>query len=259
MVISLLTDFGLSDNFVGVTKAVILNINSEVELIDISHGIRPHGIKQAAFLLKHSFKFFPRGTIHVVVVDPTVGSTRKNILVETDNYYFIAPDNGVLSLALREDKIRKIIQISNDEYFLKPTSDTFQGRDIFAPIAAYLSEGISITRFGKTIKGISTVKLPKVTIKKNCLIGEVVYFDNFGNLITNIDKKLFQDFTRKDKFMIRIKNRIIKRIAHSYSEAKLGIPLAIFDSFDMLEISINQDNASKFLQSKIGTKVSIEK
>jgi hypothetical protein len=259
MFISLLTDFGLADNFVGVMKGVIFNINPLAKIIDITHSIHPHDIRQAAFILKYSFKFFPKGTIHVVVVDPTVGSKRKNIIVQTDNYYFIGPDNGVLYLAVRQDNIKKIIRMDNDKYFLSPVSDTFQGRDIFAPAAAHLSKGAPIDSLGTILQQMVSIKLPEAMIKKNCLIGEVIHIDNFGNLITNIEKELFENFVSKQRFAIRINKKTITRISHSYCEAKVGDLLAIFDSFNMLEISVNQNSADTLLHSKLGTRITVEK
>jgi len=193
-VISLITDFGQKDNFVGVMKSVILSINPTAKIVDVCHEVKPHDILTGAFLLKSSFKYFPKGSLHLVVVDPGVGSERKKLLVKTKDYYFVAPDNGVLSLALKGQAPSKIIEITNKKYFLKPASDTFHGRDIFAPVAAYLSEGKNLSTFGKRIKSIKELRLSQPQITSKALAGEIIYIDRFGNLVSNIDKEMLDNF-----------------------------------------------------------------
>lgn len=258
-VISLLTDFGIDDNFVGVMKAVILNINPKVQIVDLCHNVKPQDIGEAAFLLMNSFKYFPKCAIHLVVVDPGVGSKRKKILVKTKNYYFIAPDNGVLSPALECEDVQGIIEITKEEYFLKPISDTFHGRDVFAPAAAYLSLGKKIDNFGKRIKSIKHLNIAKPRLLKNEIIGEVIYIDHFGNLITNITKNTFEEFTKDSDFKICIGNTVIKKISHSYREEKKENLLAVFGSFGNLEISIREGNAKESLSLDKGVQVQIIK
>ena len=257
--ISLLTDFGLEDNFVGVMKAVILKINPSVTLVDICHNIKPQDIREAAFLLRSSYKFFPSGTVHLVVVDPGVGSRRKKILVKTKDYFFVGPDNGVLALALKDDEPLKIIEITNERYFLKRVCDTFHGRDIFAPVAAYLSKGIEPENFGKQINSYSPLELPQPKLKGNQLIGEIIYIDHFGNIITDIDRETFKNFIRNKKFKIFIKGKIIDKLSHSYSEGQRQEPLVLIDSFDFLEIAINSHSASKYLRASQGDIVNIKR
>ncbi len=249
-IISLLTDFGLEDNFVGVMKAVILNINPKASIVDICHNLNAHNIKAAAFILEASYRYFPKNTIHLAVVDPGVGSSRKKILVKTADFIFVGPDNGVLSLALQNQKIEKILEITNTKYFLRPVCDTFQARDIFAGVAAYLSIGERIESFGKKITTIKSLNLPKFKINRNNLIGEVIYIDRFGNLITNIDKKAFTGFVANNRFEIKINNKIIKSLSRSYADVKRGELLAIFDSFGNLEVSVNRGSAKDCLGAK---------
>jgi len=258
-VISLLTDFGDKDNFVGVMKGVILKINPRLKIIDLCHNVKPQDILQAAFLLKNSFKYFPKGTVHLVVVDPGVGTKRRKILVKTKDYYFVAPDNGVLDLSLQGENIEKIIEITNDKYFLKPVSNTFHGRDVFAPVAAYLSLGKRIDDFGKRIKGIKHLNLPVPKRVKNILLGEVIYIDHFGNLITNITKDGFKDFLKDSNFKIYIAGRLITKISHSYQEAKKNKPLAIWNSFGNLEISVAGACAKECLSADLKTPIKIIK
>jgi len=257
-IIVLLTDFGLNDNFVGVMKGVIYGINPEVRIVDLSHQIESHNIQEAAFLLRSSYSYFPEGAVFLVVVDPGVGTERKSIIVETEKYLFLAPDNGVLSFLLERD-IKRIIRIANERYFVKPVSHTFHGRDIFAPVAAHLSKGEKIENFGSQISDIEKIKLPKPEVEKNRLSGEVIYVDRFGNLITNINKDTFLRFVRGKKFQIVIGKAKISKISSSYEEGKEGLPIALFGSFDSLEISLYRNNASRNLDLNKGSKICIEK
>lgn len=244
-IITLLTDFGLEDNFVGVMKGVILGINPDVSIVDITHNVRQHNIMEAAFLLKGSYRFFPKGTIHLVVVDPGVGSHRKAIIVKTRDYYFIGPDNGVLSLALEGQRVERVINITNEKYFLKPVSNTFHGRDVFTPVASYLSKDIPLERFGEEIRGYKKLDIPKFKSGK----GQVIYIDRFGNLITNIPKGM--------SGKIQFKGISIDKISSSYAEVRIGKPLAIFGSFGYLEIGVNQRSAEDYFKAKVGDVVRI--
>lgn len=258
-VISLITDFGLRDNFVGVMKAVILKINPGVQLIDICHNIKPQDILEAAFLLKGSYGFFPFGTIHLVVVDPGVGSKRKKILVETKNYLFVAPDNGVLSLVLEDEVPVKIIEITNEKYFLKPVSHTFHGRDIFAPVAAYISKQAPIDDFGPRMNSYETLRFPEVKITSKSLCGEIIHIDHFGNLISNIDKDTLEDFIKTKKFRIWIEGKTIDKLSRSYREGRNLKPLALIDSFNFLEIAVNRASARDLVGADKGTAIKVTK
>lgn len=255
--IALLTDFGRCDNFVGVIKGVILNINPCLNLVDISHNIKPQDIFSAAFLLKSSYRYFPKQTIFLVVVDPGVGSKRSPIIIRSKNHFFVGPDNGVLGLAAKEDGIKEIIVIENKRYFLKPVSDTFHGRDIFAAVCAYLSKGKRCSWFGRTLNSIRELNMPRPVTERNLLKGEVIHIDRFGNLVTNIDKNLFKRFTQNKKFRIRIKDRKLDSVVRTYQAVKLGRALAIFGSFGFLEVSINCGSARSSLKAKKGTAVSV--
>ncbi len=256
--IALLTDFGLDDNFVGVMKGVILNINPNVNLVDISHSIKPHDISEAAFLLRGTFKYFSKGTIFLVVIDPGVGTGRKPVIVRTKSYFFIGPDNGVLSLAAEEDGIKDIIQIKDKTYFLKPVSTTFHGRDIFAPAAAHISKGKTPTSLGKLERNMKRLNIPEVLVDKNTLKGRIIHIDRFGNLTTNIKRDLFTQFSGSNrKFRIRIRNKSINRISQSYQAVKPGYPLAIFGSSGYLEISVNRKSAKDYFNAKKGTGIGV--
>ncbi|MGB2631256.1 MAG: SAM-dependent chlorinase/fluorinase [Candidatus Omnitrophota bacterium] len=257
--IALMTDFGLKDNFVGVMKGAILSINPDVRLVDISHDVNPQDIFEAAFLLKGSFKYFPEGTIFLVVVDPGVGSERRPVIVQTEHYCFVGPDNGVLSLAVREDGIKEIKVAENKAYFRKPVSDTFHGRDIFAPVAAHLSGGKKLDSFGESNDYIEQLNIHEPEEDKNVLKGEVIYIDRFGNLVSNISKLSMRRFAKGRPYKVKIEDKTIKTISRSYEDTEQRKPLAIFGSFGFLEISVSNDNAQKFFNGKKGTPVTVHK
>ncbi len=243
-IITLLTDFGTQDNFVGVMKGVALRINPDVNIVDISHNVRAHDIFDAAFLLSTSYEYFPKNTIHVVVVDPGVGSQRNVIAVKTTDYYFLAPDNGVLSFALKKQEIEAIINVENDEYFLKPLSNTFHGRDIFCAVAAHLSKGVSLDSLGPTIKNIHQIHIPAPLRRSDVLIGQIVYIDRFGNLVTNVDKEALEGYACD--FKIKVGDQIIHGLNKTYSDAPNQTPVALIDSFGYLEIAVNGANAKDY-------------
>jgi hypothetical protein len=258
-IIALLTDFGVSDNFVGVMKGVISKINPNAQFIDISHNIEPQDILGAAFMLESAFKYFPEGSIFLVVVDPGVGSKRKPIIIRTKNYFFVGPDNGVLSLAVNKDGMKEIVAIENKKYMLLPVSDTFHGRDIFAPVVAHLSKGKNSFLFGQRLRSIEQLNIPRPKINKNILKGEIIHIDRFGNLVTNMNRNLFRCFTQGKKFEIKIRNKKITTVVKSYQAVQRKQLLAIFGSFGLLEISVNGGSAEKRLKARKGMVVKITK
>lgn len=259
-VITLLTDFGTRDGYVGTMKGVIHRINPDVSIVDISHEVPPHDILEAAYILYSAYRYFPPGTVHLVVVDPGVGSARKIVGLQTEDYIFIAPDNGVLTFIAQREKVRELFEITNDDYFLKPISDTFHGRDIFAPVAAHLSKGIALAKFGKRIVALRKLKIARPEVKKGKFTGEIIHIDRFGNLITNIDKRtLNSEFCiPHSAFRVRVGGEEILGISKSYADVEPGKFLAIFGSSDFLEISLNQGNASQALGAGRGQKVEVQ-
>ncbi len=251
----LLTDFGQKDSFAGIIKAVILNIAPRTSIIDLTHNISSHNIREAAFLLWKSYKYFPEKTVFLTIVDPGVGSKRKALLVQTKNYYFIGPDNGVLSLAAEEDKIEKIVSLENKKFFLKNVSSTFHGRDIFASVCGWLLKGISVEKFGPEVKSIEEIKFPLAKITFSSIEGEVVYIDKFGNLITNIPAREFETLTKGKDFSCRFGRQLITRFYPAYSFAKDRETFFCPGSFSFIEICQNQSSACKQLKAKTGDKV----
>lgn len=252
--IALLTDFGLDDNYVGIMKGVILKINPDVHLVDITHSIDPQNIFQGALTLKTAYSYFPSKTIFVAVVDPGVGSSRQPILVKTKDHFFIGPDNGLLSLALKGQKSKEIYTITNDQYFLKPVSQTFHGRDIFAPVAAYLSKAMPSSKFGRKQHRMINLswQSPRIDQKNKSIIGKIIDIDRFGNLTTNVEQNHL-----KGTISVKIKNNVIQELSSSYAKVSKGNLLVIFGSKGYLEIAVNQGSAEKKLKAKIGDSIKI--
>lgn len=256
-IITLITDFGTQAGYLGAVKGVILKINLDAQIVDVSHQIRPFDVWECAFILKNSYKFFPKETIHLVVVDPGVGSSRKALLIIFENYYFVGPDNGVFSFIFDEENILKMINISNSKYFIGKSS-TFHARDIFAPVAAYLSLGVKPEEFGTEAKECLKLIIPFPELKNNLIQGEILWSDRFGNLITNLDHEMIIKIKSKNGFRLTIGKKVIKKISNSYSEGKGKEILALEGSSGYLEISANQGSAEKILKMKRGDKFKVE-
>jgi S-adenosylmethionine hydrolase len=212
---------------------------------------------QAAFLVKNSYLSFPLTTIHVVVVDPGVGTNRRPIIVASEKGYFIAPDNGVLSYIYAEEKISEVREITADHYFLKPRSGTFDGRDVFAPAAAWLSKGVSFTSFGEVITDYKKYDLPQpVRVNQSVLRCKIIYVDRFGNLVSNLSREIFReclDASEKRRFAFQVGGEhTISKISRSYAEGEKGELIALFGSSGFLEFSVNQGSASKLTALGVG-------
>ena len=256
--ITLLTDFGIKDHYVASMKGVILSINPQCTLIDITHQVSPQDIQEGAFLLASSYSSFPKGTIHLSVVDPGVGGIRKPILLVTQNYFFVGPDNGLFTLVAQREKVEQVIVLTQQKYFLPKPSTTFQGKDIFAPVAAHLSLGTQPNAFGYQTHSWVKVRFGKPAIRKEKLLGEVLHVDTFGNLVSNIDEKIFFRFTKEHPYVIWTGKKKIQRLGKAYWEGKPGEPIAFFGSSGTLEISMNKGNAQKRLKVKRGDPVQVE-
>lgn len=256
MVITLTTDFGYQDSFVGIMKGVIADINPRAQVIDLTHGVPAQDILAGALTLRAAIQYFPRDTIHVAVVDPGVGGERRPVLIESGGNYFVGPDNGVLSLAVAATNGNRITHLSNPAYHLQPTSSTFHGRDIFAPVAAHLSLGIPPMAFGEALDNIKRVSLPKVARKDRRLQGEIIYIDGFGNLFTNIER---HDLTglAVERIEISLTKIRVVGLKANYSAVAPGHFLALFNSWGLLEVALSEGNAQKQSSAKIGDKVEI--
>lgn len=253
--ITLTTDFGYRDPFVGIMKGVVASINPAATLIDLTHGVMPQDVTGGALALAAAVDFYPKGSIHVAVVDPEVGGDRLPILVETDCAYYIGPDNGLLSLAVHRQRLIRVVHLSNPEYHLRPTSRTFHGRDIFAPTAAYISAGVSTDRLGDIVEAFKELSIPAPDKQGNdCITGEVIYVDGFGNLITNIRREHL-DPLKLDSIAIYVGNNVIRGLSANYASAGSGNYLALVNSWGHLEISCCNRSAQERLGSGVGTPV----
>jgi S-adenosylmethionine hydrolase len=252
--IALLTDFGTKDGYVGVMKAVMKNINSRVDVIDISHDIAPQNVNEAAFVLWNSYRYFPHDTVFVIVIDPGVGSRRRILCVRTNDYMFLAPDNGVLRYVVGELHIRKVVEVTNTEYFLPQVSTTFHGRDIFAPVAAHVARGLRISLLGKAVSNYGAGEsLVKVDPEGGKFSGKIIHIDRFGNLITNV--KMPSRGISRHAPTIKIGKVKIHGLAGSYSEGKEGSPIALIGGSGLLEIAVKNGSAGEQLKLSIGDEV----
>lgn len=254
--ITLTTDFGHKDPFVGIMKGVIFGINPHANVIDLSHGIPAQDLLAGALVLRYAAPAFPSGTIHIAVVDPGVGSERRPLLIESEGAFFIGPDNGVLSLALEGKTVSRITHLANESYHLKPASATFHGRDIFAPVAAYLSLGIAPGDFGDSVNDFTRLAWPKVTEAAGALAGKVIYIDGFGNLITNIRERDLSPFDPQG-LAISVAGVTVRGIASHYRSGGERVCTAIINSWGLLEIFSFKGNAQLLCGAQIGDAVSV--
>lgn len=257
-IITLTTDFGLKDPYAAEMKAAILGICPTAAIVDITHEIEKFNIRMGAYVLASAVPYFPKGAIHVAVVDPGVGTRRRPILITTQQGFFIGPDNGVLILAAEQQGISCIHEITNPRLMLPRVSSTFHGRDVFAPAAAYLANGMPTAEFGPEIHQVVKPEFTKVTRRKNALVGEVLHVDNFGNIITNIGEKETVQLRTKDVVNVELPNQKLKlKLCKAYGEAKPQEPLALIGSHNYLEIAINQGNAATAFKTKPGDKIKL--
>ncbi|HET8550616.1 MAG TPA: SAM-dependent chlorinase/fluorinase [Bryobacteraceae bacterium] len=256
-IITLTTDFGLSDHFAGVMKGVILGIARAANIVDITHEIRPFEISEGAFTIYQAYRWFPRRTIHVVVVDPGVGTARRPILVEAAGQFFIGPDNGVLSMIYGKETKHKVREITAAKYFLKPVSRTFHGRDIFAPAAAHLAAGVRPAAFGKLIDDYLKLSFDApLRTSKRAWTGSILKIDRFGNLITNLHIDVFPDVHSRP-FELHVGARKLARLALNYADSEDPEPFVIIGSSGYLEVACNQASAARVLGCGTGAPVEL--
>ncbi len=237
-VITFMSDFGLEDAYVGIVKGVILGINPRTRIIDITHQI-PHGsISDAAFVLQDACRFFPEGTVHLAVIDPGVGTARRCIAVQTERHFFVGPDNGLFWPIIDRHSSPRIVHLNESRYFRSEISDTFHGRDIFAPVAAHLSAGLALHLLGPQISNPACLARPLPEIRNDQLLGRVIRVDHFGNLITNIDKETLKNFLEDEEAVIRVGRLQITGIGRTYEETTPGGVIALMGSTGFLEVAV---------------------
>lgn len=255
-IITLTSDFGLQDQYVSSMKAVILGIAPDVRLIDISHDIPAQDIMAGAWVIRNSAFLFPKNTVHLVVVDPGVGTDRHPLVLKINDQYFVGPDNGIFSLFYDEFEY-EAIKLNKEKYWRKERSRTFHGRDVFAPVAAHLIHGASLNELGDPVKDLVTYHWAVPIGDKDGLQGWVVHIDRFGNLITNISEGLIEDMIGRRKVRIYVGNTMIDHLVNTFGDVEEGDPAAFIGSSGMLEIGINKGNAAKLLSVDKGAQVSL--
>jgi S-adenosylmethionine hydrolase len=258
--ITLLTDFGLKDPYVAEMKAVILTICPEARIVDISHTIEKFNVRMGAFVLSSAVGYFPEGTVHIGVVDPSVGTRRRAVLVETKLAFYVGPDNGLLMLAARREEIRHVYSITNPKLMLPRVSSTFHGRDVFAPAAAHLANGTSLRHFGSEIKDYVMPDFAAPLLQTEKVVGEILHIDDFGNIITNVMGAELEKagFKTGETLSIRLKSKSFgASLCEAYGDVAPKTSLALIGSHDFLEIAVNQGNAAKTFNVKTGDSVVI--
>ncbi|HZS97663.1 MAG TPA: SAM-dependent chlorinase/fluorinase [Terriglobales bacterium] len=259
-IITLTTDFGTNDHFIGTMKGVILSIEPDAQIIDICHAVQAFDVLDGALTISQAYSYFPTGTIHMVVVDPGVGTARRPLIVSSDRHHFVAPDNGVLSLIYQREQRLSARHVTGEHYFLQPVSNTFHARDVFSPVAAYLAKGVDPEKFGEPVTDFVRFSAPKPkAVNENTLRGVVLKVDRFGNLITNITPQdapmLFGE--NPGAFKIVVGQREIREIKEAYALGAPGEVFGIMGSMGYLEVAANRGSAAQLLGVGKGTDVNI--
>ncbi|MFQ6068479.1 MAG: S-adenosyl-l-methionine hydroxide adenosyltransferase family protein [Candidatus Bathyarchaeia archaeon] len=261
-VITLLSDFGLKDPYIAEMKAVVLSKCLEAKIVDISHEIDKFNIRMGAFVLASAAPYFPKGTVHIAVVDPGVGTKRRPLVVETKYSYFVGPDNGVLMLAALKETLQHVYVVENPRYMLSEVSKTFHGRDVFAPVAAYLAGGCVASEVGEEIFDYVVPDFAEPRFKKDVVFGEVLHVDDFGNVITNIPWEILKELAIQEGGLVKVEiggKAVTLRLCSAYGDVSLGKALAIIGSHNFLEVSVNQGSAAKQFKAKCGDFVRVQR
>ena len=255
-IVTLITDFGLRDPYVAEMKGAILSICSDAVIVDVSHEIEKFNIRMGAYVLASAAPYFPKGTVHVAVVDPGVGTQRRSLVIETKQGFLVGPDNGVLVLAAERQGIISIHELANTKLMLPHISSTFHGRDVFAPAAAHLAKGLSPAEFGPEIHKVVKPEFAKVKREKGALTGEVLHVDGFGNIITNVSEEELASLHAKGPLNVSLPNwKATLKLIKTYAEAKPEEALAFVGSQGYVEIAVNQGNAAEKFSAKPGDRI----
>ncbi|NLE43420.1 MAG: SAM-dependent chlorinase/fluorinase [Chloroflexi bacterium] len=273
-IITLLTDFGADDGYVGAMKGVMLGILPNVNLIDVSHTIRPQNVRQAAYVLSSIYPYFPPGTVHLVVVDPGVGSDRRPIAVRVPGACLVGPDNGVLSYIMSSEPVHDVFELAHPRYRLHPVSDTFHGRDVFAPAAAYLAAGVEIAALGPRVVDPMRLPAPRLALDGNVVHGEVLHIDRFGNGVTSIGRLVWEglDLLLRPSFgavvdasvripsaaaQVAVASQILQGVHRIYAEVAPGEGIALVGSDGYLEIAVREGDGAAVLGLELGDSVTL--
>ncbi|MCX8052230.1 MAG: SAM-dependent chlorinase/fluorinase [Armatimonadetes bacterium] len=256
-IITLTTDFSMSDAYVGMMKGAILSVSPDITIVDLAHNINAHDVFEAAFVLQTAYRFFPEGTVHVVVVDPGVGSVRRRLAMCCGNHYFVGPDNGVFSYVIRDSDQCSAVEIVPTNSRSGLHGVTFEGRDVFAPAAAKLASGVPLSEIGKPADNLVLLDIPRPRVNDVTIDGKIIYIDHFGNCVSNIEAVEIEKLG--GSILVSVGGQNVGPLRTSYSDVPVGEPLAIINSLDHLEIAINQGNAEIDLNVKVGTPVKVTK
>jgi S-adenosyl-L-methionine hydrolase (adenosine-forming) len=251
-IITLTTDFGLSDPYVAMMKGVILTINPSARIVDVTHQIGTGAIFQAALLIRETFPYFPEGTVHLAVVDPGVGSDRRLLALQAGAHLFVGPDNGLFWPVFRDFEGTRAVQLTQSRYFLPSITQTFHGREIFAPVAAHLSLGLSLESLGTTVRDLTTLNIPRPYVKEGVLCGQIIRVDNFGNLVTNISGRELTEFLESAPARVEAGKLLIRKLSRIYADSEEGEPLALINSSNLLEIAVRLGRASEYIGLRNG-------
>jgi S-adenosylmethionine hydrolase len=260
-IITLLSDFGLKDPYVAEMKAVILSIFPQATMVDISHEVDKFDVRMGAFVLASAAPYFPKGTVHVAVVDPGVGTKRRPIIMQTEHSHFVGPDNGLLILAASKEGLQHVYFIENPRYVLPEVSKTFHGRDVFAPVSAHLAKGCAASEFGREVEDFVVPDFAEPRVEGKTVLGEVLHVDDFGNIITNISSEMVEKVAIREGEAVRVemgKGTVSLRLCSAYGDVPAGSALAIVSSHGFLEISVNQGSAAEWLKVKRGDSILLQ-
>lgn len=255
-IITLTTDFGLKDHYVSVMKAVMLRIAPDLRFVDVSHEVPPQDIMAGAWVVRNASIHFPPGTVHLVVVDPGVGTDRNPVVIRINDQYFVGPDNGIFSL-IADEFDYQAWKLTDPAYWEENPSDTFHGRDIFSPVAAHLARGVKPEEMGEPVNELVTYRWAVPISDRDGIQGWIIHIDRFGNLISNIPKELIEEAVGESRFRIYVGNTILNRIEKAYGSVTEGEPVAYIGSSGNLEIAINKGNAMEMLGVQKGAQISI--
>ena len=258
-IVTLTTDFGTRDPYAGAMKGMVLTANPDARIVDITHEVPARDIVHAAFIIARSYEFFPTGTVHVVVVDPEVGEKRKNIAILTKRFVFVGPDNGTFAMVLQRERTIEIREITNQPFVAERVSNTFHGRDVFAPCAGHLSAGRLFADVGPLFPQVRPLRYPRAVHADNLLTGEVIAVDSFGNLITNVPEHTFRSFVGKRRYEIYFATERFGTVMRHYSDVAPGTPIALFSSSGYLEVSINSGSAEEYFMATTGATVTVRR
>jgi S-adenosyl-L-methionine hydrolase (adenosine-forming) len=258
-VVTFTTDFGVEDHFVGTMKGVVLGINPDAQLVDICNAVPPFDVLAGALTIAQAYGYYPAGSVHLVVVDPGVGTSRRPIVADTGKHVFVGPDNGVLSLIFDRQERVTVRHVTAEHYFLHPVSTTFHGRDIFAAIAGHVSRGVDLSKLGDPVSDYVRLQLPQARLEDQRIVGEVLKLDRFGNIITNIPRRAVAHFTNlnPDGFVIRMGSAEITHLRTAYAQAAAGELFGILGSMGYLEIAANRGSAVEITGAKVGDMVEL--